>query len=1045
MGVRWEPFSIPLAKGLDTGSDPRSLQQPLLAKCYNAVFDEEGGIQKRHPYSTRTPNISPTGTLSDVRKYFSFDGEELCFTKDKLWSWSGAHSKWFQKATYFAPTVAEEEVFASEAEQYNCDRVTVAGITIYTWEQKATVTTIWVAGVDATTGTTVYPAQELPSNGYSRPRLARLVSTALLFAYDSATGDINIFTLNPASPPSSWVSGALATPAISVNADGNYDVTSNGATTCVLVSRNTFTGTYQIVEMNSSGTIVTDIVKAFVATGRVAIAESDDGLNVVVAYEDNTGPPTAMQCDLLLRSGLTNVIGAVNITIDGAITAINAQLTCQFKKTADAGEFRCYVFWQVSTSVVGPQFSPLNMNWFDTAGNFGTTTSLIRGLFPVAQPIADADGNMFLWAVFEGSSGVSGAGVTVASGYRLSAQNTYFLVSIDGTIVAKAVPQLAGGMPLSTGYISGMDYVSANTYAFAGIKRAIVPTGGSVADRMYRVGIKKGHPRVGIKFTSRSAYSKRSPVDIVLRMDDDEARRTVKVGKTIYVSGAQVMQYDGEGLVEVGFPVAPWYLNSGTTAAGNILAGTYATTPTLSYTNAVGETEQSTAAVTALKTLASSLSNDHFIGSVYATNKDNVAVTVYRSLANPGVDSPRYKTTSQDPATLAGANKYIVNDKTSSTGYSPTAGWTDDMPDATLNSKQTFYENGANLERIAPPGARIIAQGQDRVFLAGIPGLPNTVYYSHTRAPGEIAAFHGTLYFDVPADNGDITGLSFMNETLVVFCERGIYAVPGTGYTNAGNGENYGPARMISTDVGCVRAELIETTPDGLFFYSSKGWYQLQRNWQLSYVGGPIEKFNTDTFKSVHLLADQHQIRLLSTQRCLVFDYTVKEWSEWTISDGLDAAKVNGVWQYMNASGGVNIEQADYTGVDYSLDVETAWLKFDGLQGYTRMRWFYILGEYRSACAIRIRVARNYLEDDTLGPTWMQDEQRVVSPTLVGGPLQQRKRLKYQKGQSYKIRINDQGVVADSNPTGESFRLTGLTFSVGMKPNSYKNLPLAQK
>ncbi len=356
---------------------------------------------------------------------------------------------------------------------------------------------------------------------------------------------------------------------------------------------------------------------------------------------------------------------------------------------------------------------------------------------------------------------------------------------------------------------------------------------------------------------------------------------------------------------------------------------------------------------------------------------------------------------------------------------------------------ELFGENGSVLENLAPPPASIIAATNDRVFLAGVAGEPRRVWYSKLRVDGAVVSFHDTLTIEVAPEGGAITALGFLNGTLIVFKETAIYAIPGEGFDNTSGGQNYGPARRLSADVGAISAETVAVTPAGLIFKSSKGWYLLDSGGAPRYIGGPVAAFDADEVVAVHVIENQHQIRCLSTARMLVFDYLVQQWAEWTIAGGLDATIWDGTYTYL-AAAAVNTEQDTYTGLTYGWDVETAWIK-DELQGDQSVRWMMLLGEYRSPCTIRVRAARNYRESDASGVTWDDDKFITPTQTVVGGPLQLRHGPSRPKGQAIKFRFTayEAGATtsADDPPTGEAARLTGLSLELGKKRGVFKGLP----
>jgi hypothetical protein len=373
----------------------------------------------------------------------------------------------------------------------------------------------------------------------------------------------------------------------------------------------------------------------------------------------------------------------------------------------------------------------------------------------------------------------------------------------------------------------------------------------------------------------------------------------------------------------------------------------------------------------------------------------------------PTPDTPFYLTASKDP-TAAGDNGYLANDATSG-GFLST--FDDNFTDSTLTTKETNPENGGVLEFLAPPPASIIIATDTRLFLADVAGDPDRVWYSRLRGDGEIASFHDSLAVDVPREGGAITALAYLNDALIVFRQTAVYALPGIGFDNLGSGQNLGPANRLSTDVGAISMESIVLTPMGLVFKSRKGWYLLDRGWGVRYIGGAVASFDTDTVLAATVVEAQHHVRILTSSRMLVWDYfntteasPLGQWAEWTISDGLHATMWNGSYVYLTSTG-PKVEQSTYTGLTYGLDVESSWIKMADLQGAARLRWFDVLGEFRSSHLMRVRCARDYQYDGSGNAVYFDDVAWTATPTTVGNALQVRHSPTQQQCEAIKVRL----------------------------------------
>ena len=980
--------NIPLARGLSNRVDERALEPPALAVLRNAEFEELGGVQKRRPFTALASGPD------DIRRLVAYEDELLVFTSDELQTYSASSGDLQSRGRYFAAKVEEASVFTRSSEQTSCERAELGGVVVYAWiDASGSTSRVMVAATDKATGATlVYPTAQ--TSGTTRPRLVALTNRILLL-YLSGT----FLVCKPIAPAT--VAADIAAAAVTVNngahsTDAYLDAMPQTATTAVLGFRNTL-GQVGVVTVNESGTVTqSNLGSGRSVDGPIAMAVAPNG---TVALIRTAG--TNLRADLL-TSALAD--STVNLLLGAGATTVN-QVAAVFRL-----DNTCYVYWSSNEQATPPTNFATEWNTVTSAGAVGTEATFFNRL-GVASRAFRYGSHAMVWLTF-------GTGSTTSSA---QVQNTYFLVDQDGNVHAKAVPASGGGFATLRGQVPSVQAVSATQFAGCLVERRIIPIGPDERD-----------------------YAQRSPREVIVTMDANEARRCVQLGRTLYVTGGQVMQYDGAALVELGFPIFPFNLSvvdPGT--AGSLGAGTYAWTLSARWENAKGELERSTSAVFFDAAIAASRKAAIATSPVHVTGKRQTlpAYEIWRTLANPVFDSPYYLITSKSP-TASGDNGYLENDP-SVTNY---ATYNDNFSDSTLARKEPHPENGGVLENLAPPAATIIAAGQDRLFLAGIPGAPDRIAYSKLRGLGELAAFHDSLYLDLPADGGPITALAFLNDTLIAFKERGIYAVSGLGLDNLGGGDNY-YARVISTDIGATSHDAVAVTPEGVLFHTPKGWHVLDRSLSPRYVGAAVADFDGFTFSAVHVVDSQHQVRCFGrdeggpTAVVLAFDVVAEAWSEWTLGSDVRHSAWHDGAQVLATADGLERQESAHgaSGYDFHLDVETPWIKLADLQGFRRIRRFMLLGEYRSAHRLRVRVAYDY--DDT----WIDDKTWTPSPTTVGGPLQVEHRPSRPKGQAIKIRITDLDASTSTPPAGEALKLTGLALEVGRKRGLYKRLPAAQK
>lgn len=1003
-GLVPQAVDIPLAAGLAQKMDPRALEPPGLTIASNIQFDKLGGIQPRYPFAAAAGDMYDASTLDDARRIVSNGGELLLFTKDRLLSWNAQLSMWVPKGTHLAVKVDESTMFATPGDQVDADRAECQGTIVYIWEEPS----LYAAAVDATTGSVlVGPTAIASASGASRRgRVVACSTKILLFTeeYNGATYDIAVRSIDPAAPASSFA--AAATTILAAASSGTYyDVTRHiGQDAAIGVIRRNPDTNYQAFRVDTSLTI-TSSNKARQCDGAVACSCDPTGATMTVVRYDIAN--TDIRADNITISGFVD--GSVNIVLDSAPGIYPSRITCAHRDVLQSGVYRCHAFWDVNGDYV-------DTNWFDSAGTTGTKSTISLQL-KLASRAFTRDGYTYFWGVFDGVSTSFSGGYSAQFGYSL--QNTYFLYRDDATIHAKSTPTKSGSVP-SVGWLGGVQLVDTETYAWCGTERRVFTTGGS-------------DPSTG--------YGDRTPRDVIVTFDSNEARRCARLGETLYVTGGEVLQYDGARLVEVGFHVYPWTIALGATT-GSVEDGTYAWKQTCRYTNAKGDVDRSTSATTGIGEVTGGPVGVTIQGiNIFTTKKAAISLETWRTAKNPTLDAPFYLVSNPDPTSTANPNRYVANVTTTSL----TSVLNDEMADATLIGKASLPDNGGLLEPISPPPATIIAATSDRLFLAGVAGDPDRVWYSRLRGEGEVASFHEALTFSVPKAGGAITGLAFLNETLVVFRETAIYALPGDGFDNTGGGNNYGPARLLSADVGAESAEAIALEPRGLVFHGRKGKYLLGRGWGVEYIGGPVSDYDAEPVLSVHVLEDRHQIRWLTGSRMMVLDYLANQWAEWTIGNGIHACIWSGTYRYLTASG-PRTELSTYAGMDYVIDIETAWIPLGQIQGFGRVWGVLIFGEYRSGHTLRIRLARNY------ATTYFQDKTWTPSPTTVGGSLQVRHAPSIQEMQAIKIRITgdvdvfypDGGGAPIESDAQESLRLTRLGLEVGLE-RGLMRLPAAQR
>jgi hypothetical protein len=418
----------------------------------------------------------------------------------------------------------------------------------------------------------------------------------------------------------------------------------------------------------------------------------------------------------------------------------------------------------------------------------------------------------------------------------------------------------------------------------------------------------------------------------------------------------------------------------------------------------------------------------------------DVSLVGYRTEANPTFDASFYRVTNPDPSDTSGANCYVANSLTADT-----ISFVDEMPDTTLITKELDYQNSGELQNICATSPAVLCHGADRLFSAAAGSL-DTVTHSKLHFDGDAVAYSDE-YDPITADRfgGPVTAIASLNDNVIVFKASRIYFVEGDGPSNLGTG-SWSPTREITADCGCIDQRSVVSMPNGLMFQSEKGFYLLGGDFSVTYVGADVERYNSQTFTGATLMADRNQVLFLASDgKSLLYDYYFKQWSTWSNYEGEAAILWKGAYCRLGSDGKVYKESTGYhdAGAEIRRIVKTAPIKNPfSAQGYMRVRYFEILGEYKSPHRMRVTVFFNYEPGmDSYSFEWNPAD--AMNVTAYGDGLygdgyyggagsavyQLGHETRMQKCQSIQIQMED----IPELPPGESCILTEVMLEVGLK------------
>lgn len=361
--------------------------------------------------------------------------------------------------------------------------------------------------------------------------------------------------------------------------------------------------------------------------------------------------------------------------------------------------------------------------------------------------------------------------------------------------------------------------------------------------------------------------------------------------------------------------------------------------------------------------------------------------------------------------------------------------------DTTIVDYETLYTTGAVVENLCPPASSIMNVFQDRVML--VPDEDRTaIWFSKLKRYGQGLSFAGGFFVKRIADGGDTTALAAMDGREIVFKESQIRAFSGAGPNDTGEGGGaFSEDVLITADAGCTDRASVVWTDKGIIFKSHKGIYLLGRNFQVSYIGAPVEDYNQYRVIKSELVETKNQVRfLLENQSMLVFDYLVGQWSvfeapqgaQFTPWDCVDSAMWQNQYVMIKDDGVVYLETADYQDgtTDYiPLDLTTAWIKLSGLQGYQRVYWISLLGEVYDRCTINYEIYYDYVDTNPQTGSIVVDAAFQADP-----PAQFRVKPRGGNGKSQAVKIRLYDATATGATTYRGFAISDIMLQIGKKP-----------
>ena len=463
---------------------------------------------------------------------------------------------------------------------------------------------------------------------------------------------------------------------------------------------------------------------------------------------------------------------------------------------------------------------------------------------------------------------------------------------------------------------------------------------------------------------------------------------------------------------------------------------------TYEWTDAAGNIHRSAPSIPLLGTVGST-------GAVNTLVIPTLRLTYKQGYSQVRIVIYRWSSTQENYYQITSISNPILNDPTVDT-----ITYTDGAIDSAILGNQLIYTTGGIIENIAAPPVAALTLFNARLIILDAED-PNLVWYSKQvieNVPVETSDLFTSYVapsIGVQGSTGPAYAVSAMDDKLLIYKRDAMYYINGTGPDNTGANSQFSEPIFITSTAGSQLPESIVFMPNGTMFQSDKGIWILGRDLSTSYIGAPVEQYNSSQVLSAISVPGTNQIRFtLDSNITLMYDYYYGQWGTFTNVPAISSTLYNSLHTYLNASGQI-FQESPGTYLDGSAPVlmsfTSGWYSLAGLQGYERAYFLYLLGQYITPHKLAVSIAYNYdpsttqvslISPDNYSPVFGSQSGPFGSGTPYGGGTlieAWRIFLQQQKCQAFQISIAESYDASLGVPAGAGLTLSGMNLVIGTK------------
>lgn len=1015
MALAKRNINISLSQGVDTKSDPKQVIPGKLLSLQNGVLQTAEEIRKRNGYQGLPTTVTNLKTISSYNVIPSnvgsgnflanFNNEDILNDGFHLYSQSPSTSSWVYKGNSPVCNLTTSPIVRNANNQTAQDCAANANAKIFAWEDSSTGG-VMLCIVDSNTGQVILNNYPVSATGIA-PKCIAISGRLYCFYYDSGDNILHYVYWNGTS-----ISSA-ANAATNINTTNpNFDVITLNQT--IYVAYNGTGSTVKVSSFTPFMTVTNTISKGEVATNCITCF-SDPSNNIWIAYNNNVTTKafivdSFVSATVLAPTAVEIIANVKNIT--GAVIGTTAT-----------------IFYDVLFTAVNGYYinSKIRMNTLTVAGVAGTAADFMRS--------ATLQSRAFLVPYLTTYI----THLTVVHDAYL--QPSYFVVALYNTtsfakftVVSKICPSVAGSVPTRSQLCNAFA-LSSTQFNIALLQK----------DQLFLQSTTTG----GV-----ATFTQTGVTSAILNFSYTNPN-ALQLGNNLHFGGGYLQMYDGSTVCEHGFHLYPDSKEmtfTAQTSGGHLTdSSTYGVIVVYEWVDNQGQVHQSAPSPGYSVTVGNSTTNacsiDLVIPTLRITGKSNVNIVIYRTGANGTV----YYRDNLPSSPLA--NSLTAN----------TVSYTISQADTTVIANEQLYTTGGEVSNIAAPASSVMCIYQNRIIL--IPSEDTfSWWFSKQVISGVPVEFSNVFVESIDSFAGGITACKEMDNNLILFKQNIIYPINGQGPAPNGTNNDFSSPIPLAVDTGCDNPQSLVLTQMGLMYQSPKGIYLLDRSLHDSYIGAPVEAFNSETVTSAQLIQNANQIRFTtSSGTALVYDYYFKQWYTFTNHAAVSSINTQGLFTFLSSAGLVLQETVgayNDNGNFIPLKFVLAPLSLAGIQGFQRIYEMLILGTYKSPHQLLVKIGYDFnsffSQQDYVNATVLVDQNIYGEDALYGSstpyggtntPYQWRIFFSQQKCQAISISIEDvqplglftntQGLVTNLS-YGEGYSLSNIALRFGVKEGLYK-------